>query len=191
MDVSVRTQAFSLSYPSRGLLAAGLLAASMTVSMTACMVVPLDPQRPLPTTPSVVVQQGGTPVVVQSPVSTAPPAPQLLAVRLYPLNAEANKAGALSANVLDTQGGRGHFTIAYQGRTLQGEATRVGNEYPGFGTLLGGTEVAARTSGRRGIANAAGPGLNAQCEYILTGGAQGIGACLFSDGARYQMHFGQ
>jgi hypothetical protein len=50
----------------------------------------------------------------------------------------------------------------------------------------------APTSGKRGIANAYGPaGVNAQCEYVLTGPSLGTGACLFSDGAKYQMHFGQ
>jgi hypothetical protein len=48
-----------------------------------------------------------------------------------------------------------------------------------------------RPEGRRGIANAYGArGVNAQCEYVLSGPSQGTGACLFSDGARYQLHFG-
>jgi hypothetical protein len=29
-----------------------------------------------------------------------------------------------------------------------------------------------------------------QCEYLITGPTMGTGACLFSDGAKYQMHFG-
>jgi hypothetical protein len=33
-------------------------------------------------------------------------------------------------------------------------------------------------------------GVSAQCEYVLTGPSKGTGACVFSDGARYQMHFG-
>ncbi|MFY8018753.1 MAG: hypothetical protein ACOVN9_11590, partial [Inhella sp.] len=98
-----------------------------------------------------------------------------------------------SAVVMDSLNGRGSFTMAYQGRNLSGEATRVGTDYPGFGAVLGAVlgESHTRTSGRRGIANAAGPGLNAQCEYVLTANSQGVGACQFSDGARYQMHFGQ
>ena len=119
--------------------------------------------------------------------------PQLLNVRLYPVNAEASSAGPLNAVVTDHHQGRGSFSINYQGRTLQGEATRVGNDHPGFGTLLFPAlgDAALRTQGRRGIANAAGAGLHAQCEYILTGAQLGVGACLFSDGARFQMHFGQ
>ncbi len=46
-------------------------------------------------------------------------------------------------------------------------------------------------SGRRGIANAYGAkGVNVQCEYLISGPTQGTGVCLFSDGAKYQMHFG-
>ena len=46
-------------------------------------------------------------------------------------------------------------------------------------------------AGRRGIANAHGArGVNAQCEYVLTGSGTGTGVCQFSDGAHYQMHFG-
>ena len=47
------------------------------------------------------------------------------------------------------------------------------------------------TGGQRGIANAFGnKGVNAQCEYVITGPALGTGVCLFSDGAKYQLHFG-
>ena len=46
-------------------------------------------------------------------------------------------------------------------------------------------------SGRRGIANAYGTkGVNAQCEYLITGPSMGTGVCEFSDGAKYQLHFG-
>ena len=46
-------------------------------------------------------------------------------------------------------------------------------------------------AGRRSIANAFGArGVNAQCEYVLTGPGSGTGVCQFSDGANYQMHFG-
>ena len=46
-------------------------------------------------------------------------------------------------------------------------------------------------AGQRGIANAFGAkGVNAQCEYVITGPALGTGVCLFSDAAKYQLHFG-
>jgi hypothetical protein len=45
--------------------------------------------------------------------------------------------------------------------------------------------------GQRGIANAyGGRGVSAQCEYVMTAPSQGTGVCLFSDGAKYQVHFG-
>jgi len=169
----------TLLNPRRAALAAALL--FPLALLPACMVVPLEPHhlRAAPA-PAVMLQPG-------------PLGPQLLQVRLYPLNAEASSAGPLNAVVVDNQTGRGTFTLAYQGRNLQGEASRVTADYAGFGALLYQSlgEGAQRAQGRRGIANAAGPGLHAQCEYILTAANQGVGACLFSDGARYQMHFSQ
>ena len=55
--------------------------------------------------------------------------------------------------------------------------------------VLGGTPRAS--GGQRGIANAYGAkGVSAQCEYLMTAPSQGTGVCLFSDGAKYQIHFG-
>ena len=78
----------------------------------------------------------------------------------------------LTATVVDKHGGRGAFSVSYQGDILQGEATRV-------------------EGGQRGVANGFGAkGVNAQCDYVITGPGIGTGACVFSDGAHYQMHFG-
>jgi hypothetical protein len=45
-------------------------------------------------------------------------------------------------------------------------------------------------SGHRGIASAAGSrGTYVNCEYALSGHQRGTGACLFSNGAKYQLHF--
>ena len=79
------------------------------------------------------------------------------------------------------------------GDTLQGEATRVDANYAAFGRLhnevLG--SASRNFSGRRGIANAFGSkGVNVQCEYLISEPTLGTGVCLFSDGAKYQMHFG-
>jgi hypothetical protein len=117
----------------------------------------------------------------------------VLSARLYPLNTQANKGGMLTAVVVDNNSGRGTFTVSYQGDALQGEASRVEASYATFGRVhnevLGATQRSF--SGRRGIANAFGPkGVNVQCEYLITGASMGTGACLFSDGAKYQMHFG-
>jgi len=181
----------------RGGNAAGLAAAALALS--ACVVLPIDPHTgqpyAYPYPPSAVRGAEGGPItpIVMPPAAAAPPQQSVLTARLYPLNVQANKGGLLSAVVVDQHTGRGSFTVAYQGDTLQGEATRVDANYGGFGRIhreVLGT-APANPGGRRGIANAFGPrGVNAQCEYMMTGPALGTGVCLFSDGATYQLHFG-
>lgn len=170
--------------------------AGLGLSLGACYVLPIDPRtgQPYPVAsrdsgyPS-----GYGPTAMVPLVAALPPAPTLLNVRLYPLNAQANKGGLLSAQVVDNNAGHGSFIVPYLGDTLQGESTRVDASYASFGLVyqqvLG---PSPRTfSGRRGIANAYGSrGVNAQCEYVLTGPGAGTGVCKFSDGANYQMHFG-
>lgn len=155
-------------------------------SLSACYVVPLDlrtgqPVQPLP---------AATPVPTPLP---ATPGPVQLQARLYPLNEQATQAGLVLAQVSDGHGGRGSITLSYRGQLLQGEATRVDAGYAGFGRVHEQVLGPARReySGRRGVANAfGGAGLSAQCEYVITGATIGTGACLFSDGAKYQLHFG-
>jgi hypothetical protein len=172
-----------------------VLAAALTAALSACYVVPIDPRTgqgyPLGRGDVPHATPGGvtvvTPPAPQSPVATT------LAVRLYPLNPQANQGGMLTAIVVDTHAGRGTFSVGYLGDTLQGEATRVDAGYAAFGRVY--AEVLGTSprgfSGRRGIANAHGPkGVGVQCEYQITGPSMGTGACLFSDGAKYQMHFG-
>ncbi len=177
---------------SRRALNVAALAASL-VGISACYVIPIDPRtgQPYPST----VHDAST-ATMTPPLPTPTPvaaAPTLISVRLYPVNAQANKAGLLTAQVVDNNAGHGTFTVPYLGDTLQGESTRVDAGYGAFGRIhqqvLG---PAPRTfSGRRGIANAFGAhGVNAQCEYVLTGPGAGTGVCQFSDGANYQMHFG-
>ncbi len=169
------------------------VAALLGAGLTACVMVPVDPRtgQPYP-----IPHTHGAPqvTVVQSPPPAAPPSPAVLTARLYPLNPPANQAGMLTALVVDHQGGRGTFSVSYQGDSLQGEATRVDGGYAAFGRVH--DEVlgqSARTfSGQRGIANGFGSrGTSTQCEYVITGPGMGTGVCLFSDGARYQMHFGK
>ena len=148
------------------LVFSALLAAG---ALSACVVVPVDPRtgQPYPAAS----REGGSVTVVTPPPPPAAPQPTLLNVRLYPANAQANAGGMLVATVLDVHTGRGTFIVGYLGDTLQGEATRVGGA-------------------RRGIANAWGPrGISVQCDYQISAPGQGTGSCLFSDGARYQMHF--
>jgi hypothetical protein len=166
--------------------------AAAVALLSACYVVPLDPRTGQPY-PVASPREGGSVTVLTPPAPAAPPQPGLLNVRLYPLNPQANQGGMLSAIVVDSHTGRGSFTLAYLGDNLQGEATRVDASYAAFGRVHNevlGT-AARHYSGRRGIANAYGSkGVNVQCEYLISGPTQGTGVCLFSDGAKYQMHFG-
>lgn len=175
---------------SRHLVTALFIAAGLS----ACYVVPIDPRtgQPYPTS-----REGGSAptsvAIITPPASPAPPQQTVLSARLYPLNPQANQGGMLTAVVVDNHTGRGSFTLAYLGDTLQGEATRVDSAYAAYGRIHQEVLGAGQRSysGRRGIANAYGArGTNVQCEYLITGPTLGTGACLFSDGAKYQMHFG-
>lgn len=168
----------------------------LAAGLVACVMVPVDPRtgQPYPVAPAPHGHGAPQVTVVQSPPPAAPPGPAVLTARLYPLNAPAGQAGMLTAMVVDHQGGRSSFSVSYQGDTLQGEATRVDGGYAAFGRVH--DEVLGRTprafGGQRGIANGYGSrGTSTQCEYVMTGPAMGTGVCLFSDGARYQMHFGR
>jgi hypothetical protein len=173
------------------------IASAAVAGLAGCYVVPIDPRTgqayPVASSGSSAGQPQGGVTVITPPASAAPPQPTVLNSRLYPLNPQANKGGMLTAVVVDNNTGRGTFTLAYMGDALQGEATRVDSSYAAFGRIH--NEVLGHSqrsfSGRRGIANAFGSkGVNVQCEYLITGPGMGTGACQFSDGAKYQMHFG-
>ncbi len=179
--------------PKRLALLAALAAAGAALS--ACYVVPVDPRTgqayPIGTRDG----QNTAPqaVTVITPPASAAPSSSVLTARLYPLNPQASQGGMLTAVVVDSNTGRGSFTVAYLGDTLQGEATRVDANYAAFGRIH--SEVLGTSprgfAGRRGIANGVGAkGTSVQCEYQITGPSMGTGVCQFSDGAKYQMHFG-
>ncbi|HLS85830.1 MAG TPA: hypothetical protein VK043_05990 [Burkholderiales bacterium] len=160
------------------------LALGATALLSGCYVVPIDPRYPAE-------QQ----VVVTQPASATPaprPLPITLQARLYPLNETAGKMGALTAVVSDSADGHATFTLHHAGEVLQGEASRVSAGYPGFGTVHRQVYGDGRMpAGQRGIASGASPrGTYVNCEYALSGPNRGTGACLFSNGAKYQMHFG-
>ena len=150
-------------------LPAALTAAALSAAvLSACIVVPVDPHTGQPYGPNHGSAYNPGPLVVVPP---APP-PLTMTARLYPLNEAANRAGMLVATVVDRHGGRGSFSVGYLGDLLQGEATRA-------------------ERGQRGVANGVGQrGVNAQCDYVITGPGLGTGTCVFSDGAQFQMHFG-
>lgn len=163
-----------------------LAAAALALSLAGCYIVPIDPSKPPPVFPS---YSGGEAVAVPP----ALPQPVQLQARLYPANDVAGQMGVQTALVTDTLNGHGNFFLTVGGESLQGEASRVGGDQPGFGTVYRQVygEGRAPAAGRRGIANAAGSrGTYVTCEYVLTAATRGTGACLFSNGAKYQMHFG-
>ena len=131
--------------------------------VAACYVVPVQPDgRPY-----------APPGAVMAPV-LAIPVPPVLSARLYPANDIAARVGIIAGSVTSPQDGKGVFTIPYAGDNLSGEATR---------TSSGGAHT--------GIANASGArGAYVRCSYRMNSPYQGTGECLFSDGARYQLHLG-
>ncbi len=135
--------------------------AMTSIGLTGCYVVPINKEGAYSVYPA-----GQTPVM-QAPVPTT------LNVRLYPANDVASRSGMLLATVTSNNAGKGRFQLNYQGETLNGEATRSGN------------------NDRNGIANAYAPsGTFLSCEYQMTSAAQGNGECVMSDGARYKAHIG-
>ena len=93
--------------------------------------------------------------------------------RLYPSNTAASRLGQASGVISNPEDGRGQFSFSLGGESFQGEATRA-------------------TSSSKGIANASGNrGGFARCEYVMSSSMVGSGSCLFSGGARYDMHISQ
>jgi hypothetical protein len=155
--------------------------------LSGCYVIPIDYSH----TPGhgVAVSTPGTGTVA---VPAPQPVPTTLQARLYPLNETAGKMGALTAIVADNVNGHASFSLSHAGELMQGEASRVPAGYPGFGRVHREVYGDGRMpAGQRGIASAAGArGTYVNCEYALSGPNRGMGACVFSNGARYQLHFG-
>ena len=114
--------------------------------------------------------------------------------RLYPMNAQAAQTGQLVATITDLNTGRGILSMNLAGEYLSGEATRVSDTHPGFGSVYQkvlNTPIKVAPGQPRGIANATGSrGTWVNCEYVLEAGGRGTGACEMSNGAHYQIHFG-
>ncbi|MGZ5089837.1 MAG: hypothetical protein ACXWCH_01705 [Burkholderiales bacterium] len=173
----------------RKMFITSFVACSAASALSGCYVVPIDPRYP--------PEYGYQPVFTQPGQSVvAVPAPQPMPValqgRLYPINDTAGRMGALTATASDTLNGHASFTINYGADPLRGEASRVPNDYPGFGNVHRQVYGEGRMPvAQRGIASAAGAqGTFVNCEYVLTAAARGTGVCVFSNGAKYQIHFG-
>ena len=175
-----------------------LLAAGTSVGLSACYVVPVMPDgspgwQYLP--PGVPAPAAPAPQAAVVPAM--PPMPQLPSsyqARLYPMNARAAQTGQLVATITDLNTGRGILSMNLDGEYLSGEATRVSDAHPGFGSVYQkvlNTPIKVVPGQPKGIANATGSrGTWVNCEYVLEAGGRGTGACEMSNGAHYQIHFG-
>ena len=176
--MSLLTSRSTVSSALRGAATVFTMLATATL-LSGCYVVPIQPQ------PSIYAQPAGMP---------PPPAIATYSARLYPLNDTAAQTGMLQATVTDTLNGHGTFSLSYNGEPMQGEATRVPDNHPGYGRVLQqvyGSAPRSVSGYRKGIASAAGArGSFVNCEYALNGSALGTGACMFSNGAKYQLYFG-
>ena len=115
----------------------------------------------------------GAPAAGAPPQAAGAARPVALDVRLYPVNEEATRTGVLTGSVVNMMTGKGRFQLAYEGETLNGEATRVDGD------------------ARRGVASAYGRnGMFMSCEYQMSSPRQGAGTCTLSNGAKYQAHIG-
>lgn len=156
-----------------------LAALGSTTLLAGCYVVPVQPQ------PSIYPPPQALPVV---------PVAATYSARLYPLNDTAAQTGMIAATVTDNLNGRGTFSLIFSNELMQGEATRVADNYPGYGRVhqqVYGQSPRPVSGFRKGIANASGArGTYVNCEYALGAQSTGTGACIFSNGAKYQLHFG-
>lgn len=140
-------------------------AAAAALALSACVVVPLNPDGSLPV--------HAVPGTVPTVAVPAAPTSLTLPVRLYPTNEAAAAGGMISGTVVSTLNGKGTFTLNAGGETMTGEATRSGS------------------GARSGVASAFGAkGGYANCQYTMNTTSQGTGRCTFSNGATYQLHIG-
>jgi len=181
-----------------------LLVVGIGTGLSACYVIPMNSDGspawhmlpPGVVAPVAVAPQQAPMVVapVAAPVPAVAVGPSTYQARLYPMNDSAAKSGPLVASITDLNTGRGVMTLNMGGEFLSGEATRVSDAHPGFGSVYEKvlkTPIQIRPGQPKGIANATGSrGTWVNCEYVLEGGGRGTGACLMSNGAAYQIHFG-
>ncbi len=145
------------------------------LALCACVAVPVGPEGHLyiypPGVPPGAIAPGGS--IYADPRSGPPQFPVSLPARLYPANEAATQTGVVTGTVTNLMTGKGRFQIQYRGETLTGEATRVDGD------------------SRRGVASAFGSGGSyMSCEYQMHTPRQGAGTCMFSNGAKYQVHIG-
>ena len=145
-----------------------MTASAAAFALSACVAVPVGPEGHLyvypPGVPPGAIPPGG-------PDARAPQYPIALSARLYPANETATQTGIVTGTVTNMMTGKGRFQLQYMGETLIGEATKVAEG--------------------RGVASAYGPaGTHMSCEYQMNSPRQGVGTCIFSNGAQYKVHLG-
>jgi hypothetical protein len=173
----------------RSLIPAAVAAALPALLLSGCYVVPIGsdqldrltrvleqgqtPAAAPTATPNAAVTAGAKAIPPAASGASAPVVPMTLQARLYPTNDIATEVGMVSGTVTNMMNGKGRVQLAYRGEILTGEATRVEGD------------------SRKGMANAWGPnGGFMSCEYQMSAPVRGAGTCIFSDGARYQVHVG-
>ena len=141
-------------------------AATLSISLSACYVMPVNSNG---TVPYGGYNNGNSGVAVV-PVAAIRP---VYTARLYPANDAASRMGQIAGIISNPERGHGEFSFASAGESYKGEATRA----PGS---------------TKGVANAAGSrGGYVRCEYTMSSAELGSGSCQFSSGARYDIHVSQ
>ena len=145
-----------------------ITASAASLALSACVAVPVGPDGQLyvypPGVPPGAIPPGG-------PDPRGPQYPVALTARLYPANDVATQTGVVNGTVTNMMTGKGRFQLHYMGDTLVGEATKVAEG--------------------RGVASAYGRGgTHMSCEYQMSSPRQGVGTCVFSNGAQYKVHLG-
>lgn len=167
----------------RTTLQAALAAALPALMLSGCYYVQVDQEllgrlgamAEMPKVPPSASPGASSPAAAGSNAAKTIPsnAPMSLPARLYPMNEVANENGLISGSVTNMMNGKGRVQLTYRGEMLVGEATRVSGD------------------DRKGVASAWGPsGSFMSCEYQMSAPVRGAGTCIFSDGARYQVHVG-
>lgn len=136
-----------------------LTLAALCSTLSGCYVVPI--QSYPAGNPQLQAPMAAAPVAAPRPVYTA---------RLYPVNDVASSMGRITGTISNPERGHGEFAFLVGNESYAGEATRAPNS-------------------AKGSANAAGNrGGYVKCDYTMSSAALGTGSCIFSSGARYDMH---
>ncbi|HEX5612397.1 MAG TPA: hypothetical protein VFX67_07070 [Burkholderiales bacterium] len=149
----------------------GAALSTAALALSACVAVPVGPDGQLYLYPPGVAPGAIAPGGSMYADPRAPQVPATLPARLYPANDAATHTGIVTGTVTNMMTGKGRFQLQYMGEVLVGEATRTGEN--------------------RGIASAYGAGgTHMSCEYQMNTPRQGVGTCVFSNGAQYRVHIG-